>query len=80
MRCKVVIMGVDHYRRRRVMVLDYLPKPPKNRRVPYKVVRYFSHRFSGIFFMSLDGRVVRSGFTMPVLDALKVLYDFAFRR
>jgi len=80
MRCKVVIMGVDYYRRRRVMVLDYLPRPLKDGRVPYKVVRYFSLRFSGIFFMSLDEKVVRSGYTMPVLDALKLLYTFAFRR
>jgi len=79
-RCRVVIIGVDIYRRRRYMVLSYLPKPLRGGRVPYKVVRYFSLRFSGIFFMSLDGKVVRSGFTMPVLDALKLLYDFAFRR
>jgi len=80
MRCKVVIMGVDHYRRRRVMVLDYLPKPLKGGRPPRKMFRYFAQRFSGIFFMSLDGRVLRSGFTMPVPDALRVLYAFAFRR
>jgi hypothetical protein len=72
-------MGVDLYRRRRVMVLQYLPKPPKSGRPPRKVVTYFSQRFLGIFFMSLDGRPVYSGYTLAVWDALKLLYTFAFR-
>jgi hypothetical protein len=62
------------------MVLYYLPKPLKNGRPPRKVVRYFAQRFSGIFFLALDGDVLRSGFTMPVPDAIRVLYAFAFRR
>lgn len=77
MRIRGLVLGF-YYGRRVGIKLRYLPRPHGRLRVPPRVRRYFERRLEGVFYVSVGGVTLYSGRSIPVGQALRILYDHVF--